>query len=330
MELGALRHDQGFDEYQILKEFELLGGILFAHVIGAVRTMDEPCGKDELLACGHRLFSAVTVIQEASVAHYLQQTRAALAEREERLRGFNRALAHELKNQIGAVLGAGELLELEGLTVPEYTRLIGVVRRNAAAMRDTLENLTELSRVDSNSDRDARHARRVLLSQAVAEAVRRLRDTARAAKVDVRVATLPPIEIPAAAVELATTNYLSNAIKYADPAQPHRWVEIRGRISGSDRDGENGENAEAIVEVWDNGLGVPEDERAHLFARGFRAHAGTVTGVEGTGLGLSIVKDAIEAARGRVWVSFPPNGGACFAFALPARRAGEPRAAQSQ
>src|SRR5690349_4107302 len=31
MELGALRHDQGFDEYQILKEFELLGGIIFAH-----------------------------------------------------------------------------------------------------------------------------------------------------------------------------------------------------------------------------------------------------------------------------------------------------------
>jgi signal transduction histidine kinase len=118
MELGALRHEQGFDEYQILKEFELLGGIIFAHLIVAVRTMHEPCGKDELLACGHRLFRAVSLIQEASVAHYLQQMRGRLAEREERLRGFNRALTHELKNQIGAVLGAAELLELEGLRPP--------------------------------------------------------------------------------------------------------------------------------------------------------------------------------------------------------------------
>ena len=79
--------------------------------------------------------------------------------------------------------------------------------------------------------------------------------------------------------------------------------------------------------MWDNGLGVPEAARAQLFARGFRAHAGTVTGVEGTGLGLSIVKDAIEALGGRVWATFPPEGGACFAFALPARRAGERSAA---
>ncbi len=315
MELGALRHGQGFDEYQILKEFELLGGIIFAHLIAAVREMDEPCGKDELLACGHRLFRAVAIIQEAAVAHYLQQMRAKLAEREERLRGFNRALTHELKNQIGAVLGAGELLDLEGLPASEHPRLVGVVRRNAGAMRDTLDNLIELSRMDS----DARQQRRVLLAQAVAEAARQLRDTARAAGVEVRIGALPPAEVVAAAVELATVNYLSNAIKYADPRAAARWVEVRGHVT------EPGPDAapETVVEVWDNGLGVPEEKRAQLFARGFRAHAETVTGVEGTGLGLSIVKDAVEALGGRAWATFPADGGACFAFALPARRAGE-------
>lgn len=315
MELGALRHAQGFDEYQILKEFELLGGIIFAHLIAAVRTMDEPCGKDELLACGHRLFRAVATIQEASVAHYLQHMRARLVEREERLRGFNRALTHELKNQIGAVLGAGELLDLEGLPASEWPKLVGVVRRNAEAMRDTLDNLIELSRMDI----DGRQHRRVLLPQAVAEAARHLRDTAQASAVDVRLHELPPVEVPAAAVELATTNYLSNAIKYAHSTGASRWVEVRGYVT------EPGAGAapETVVEVWDNGMGVPTEKRARLFARGFRAHEETVTGVEGTGLGLSIVKDAIEAVGGRVWAMFPPGGGACFAFALPARRAGE-------
>ena len=315
MELGALRHGQGFDEYQILKEFELLGGIVFAHLIVAVRTMDEPCEKDELLACGHRLFRAVAVIQEASVAHYLQQMRGRLAEREERLRGFNRALTHELKNQIGAVLGAGDLLALEGLPDDERPRLLDIVRRNAAGMRATLDNLIELSRLDP----DSRQQRRVLLPQAVAEAVRQLRDAARLARVEIRVGDLPPVEVSAAAVELATVNYLSNAIKYADPDAPVRWVEVRGHTVEAGPDG----SPETVVEVRDNGLGVPEEARAQLFARGFRAHVESVTGVEGTGLGLSIVRDAVEALGGRVWAAFPPEGGACFAFALPARRAGE-------
>ncbi len=263
MELGALRYDQGFDEYEILKEFEILGGIVFAYCVREVRTMPDPCEKDELLVCGHRLFRAVAVIQQASVAHFLQRLRSAVHEREARLRGFNRAVTHELKNQIGAVLGAADLLDLPGLSEAERAPVAGIVRRNAVAMRGVLDNLVELSRVDE----DARHQRRLLLPQAVAEAVRQLRDAARAAGVEVRIADLP------------------------------------------------------AVEVCDNGLGVPEDKRAGLFAHGFRAHAETITGVEGTGVGLSLVKDAVEALGGRVWASFPAGGGACFAFALPARRA---------
>jgi signal transduction histidine kinase len=192
---------------------------------------------------------------------------------------------------------------------------VGVVRRNATAMRGTLNNLEELSRTES----DARQQRRVLLPQAVAEAARQLRDAAQAAGVEMRLGELPRVEVVAAAVELSVSNYLSNAIKYADPGAPRRWVEVRGHTTAPGPEG----TPETIVEVWDNGLGVPEAQRPRLFARGFRAHAQTVTGVEGTGLGLSIVKDAVEALGGRAWAAFPPAGGACFAFALPARRAEE-------
>jgi len=186
-----------------------------------------------------------------------------------------------------------------------------------------LENLLELTRLDM----DARQQRRVLLPQAVAEAVRQLRDRAHASGVEVRLGELPAVEIPAAAVELAVTNYVSNAIKYADPERPDRWAEIRGHLRESGPSAGVAESAarrrEVVVEVWDNGVGVPPEQRERLFGLGFRAHVETITGVEGTGLGLSIVRDAVEAVGGRVWVTFPPSGGSCFAFALPARRAAE-------
>jgi signal transduction histidine kinase len=315
MELGALRHAQGFDEYEILKEFELLGGVVFAFLVREVRTIEEPCEKDELLVCGHRLFRAIAVIQEASVAHYLQRMRGRLSEREARLRAFNRALTHEFRNQLSAILGAADVLDLPDYPDAERPAVRQIIRRNALTMRGVLDNLLELTRLGA----DARHGRRVLLPQAVAEAARQLRDRARASGVEVRLGTLPSVEVVAAAVELAVTNYLSNAIKYSDPAQPERWVEVRGHTT----EGGPGRGRELLVEVLDNGLGVPEAKRAGLFAQGFRAHEDTVTGVEGTGLGLSIVRDAVEALGGRAWATFPAEGGACFVFALPARRAAE-------
>ncbi len=313
MELGALRHRQGFDEYELLKEFEIFGGIIFAFLARTAQTLEQPCEKDELLVCGHRVFRAVSLIQEAALTHYMQRVRAKLAEREDRLRGFNRALTHELKNQLGAAMGAADLLDLEGLPEDERARLLGVVRRNVRVMRDVLDNLVELSRLDT----DTRQTRRVLLPQAVSEAARQLRDPAQAAQVNIVIGELPRVEVSAAAVELAVANFLSNAIKYADHAKRERWVTVRGATL------ETGSGPETVVTVTDNGIGVPPERRERLFERGFRAHLDAVTGVEGDGLGLSIVKDALDAIGGRVWAAFPDDGGASFSFALPARRAGE-------
>ena len=96
--------------------------------------------------------------------------------------------------------------------------MVGVVHWNAAAMSATLANLMELARVDG----DVPQHRRVLLPQAVAEAARQPRDADQAAGVAVRLTDLPDVEVPAAAVELTTTNYRSNTIKYADRTNPDR------------------------------------------------------------------------------------------------------------
>src|SRR6185503_7367455 len=101
MELGALRHAQGFDEYELLKEYEIFGGILFSFLSRAVEEIDEPCSRQELILCAHRLYLAISLIQQATTVQYLALMKDQLREREERLRAFNRSLTHELRNRIG-------------------------------------------------------------------------------------------------------------------------------------------------------------------------------------------------------------------------------------
>jgi len=312
MELGALRYSQGFDEHQLLKEYEILGGILFQFLAHCVDEIDTECTRGELVGCAGRLFQAIAVIQQATTTQFLMLARAQIAEREDRLRTFNRALTHEFRNRIGAAMGAAQIMEeMPEIDGPERQRLNGVVLRNVESMRSVLDNLLVLTGVRV----DSRQQRHVHLREAAQEAARQVRAAARARSVEVRIdPELPAVEVSAAAVELCLTNLLANAIKYSDPHASVRWVEVRGYLAPTDDSPE-----EVVVQVIDNGIGVPPDARARLFQRFFRAHETVMPDIEGTGLGLSIIRDTVGGIGGRAWAEFPEKG-SVFAFSLPCRR----------
>jgi signal transduction histidine kinase len=322
MELGELRYTQGFDAYQLFKEYELLGGVLFAFLASAVDEIDQPCRRSELLQCAHRVFHAVAIIQQATTTHFLRKTAVQVRAREQQLRSFNRTVSHELKNRVGAIQGAHSLLRESWVSEAERDRFLQMIGENAEKMHLVLEDLISLSRLDET----ARQQKNVLLPAAAAEAVRQLRQLAQSRDVKVRLSpTMPAVEVNAAAVELCLTNYVSNAIKYSDPEKAERFVDIRAKVTepADERAG-----AELIVEVLDNGIGVPSEARDKLFDRFFRALGGnTAIEVEGTGLGLSIVRETIEMLGGRAWAEPIPTGGSLFAFSLPCRRSTDAAAA---
>jgi signal transduction histidine kinase len=314
MELGSLRHGQGFDVYQILKEYELLGGVLFSFATRRLGGMSEQCSGSELFLCAHRLFRAVELIQQVTTTRFLRMAAEGVREREERLRGFNRMVSHELKNRVGAIQGAHALLTEPWVDDTQRARFVAMIGENAEGIRALLDNLVTLSRIDSGDVRQSRH---VELPQAAAEATRQLRELARARGVIVRIADdLPAVEINAPAVELCLSNYISNAIKYSDPAKAERWIWIEGEVRDMPSSG-----SEIEVRVRDNGLGIPADSHEKLFQRFFRAHEHTAADIEGTGLGLSIVRETVEGLGGKAWAERNEDGGATFAFTLPNRRA---------
>ena len=313
-ELGAMRHEQGFDAYQILKEHHLLGAIILTFIEETVESLEVTCTARELLACTRRASEAVEIIRQATTSHFLHLSSERVREREDRLRRFNRMVSHELRNRVTAIRGAAGLLDESWLAESERGRFTQMVIENAQGLQQVLENLEALSRLDS----DARQQRNIMLPQAAAEVVRQLRDAADARRVEVRISPdLPAIEVNAAAVELCLTNFVSNAIKYSDPDATKRWVEVSGEFIPRNAVGGGGE---LIVRVRDNGIGVPLQARGRLFQQFYRAHDEAVSEVEGTGLGLSIVRETAESLGGSAWPEFPDEGGSIFVFSLPSRR----------
>jgi signal transduction histidine kinase len=318
MELGALRHAQGFDAYEILKEHELLANILY-NVMREELALVGDAKPDEVAYCWQRVAEVLEHIRQSTMNHFLRKSAEQVRLREERLRRFNRMVSHELKNRVGAIRGASTLLGEPWLEEGQRERFLRIIAQNGEGLQRVLENLTALSRLEGES----RRQRNVLLPQAAAEVVRQLRDAAKLSGVEVRVdVDIPAVEVDAAAVELCLANYVSNAIKYADPKKAERFVEVTGEliVPTATREGE------LIVRVRDNGIGVPAKAREHLFEQFFRAHTDSVH-AEGTGLGLNIVQETVASLGGRTWAEFPEEGGSVFAFSLPSRRVEDAAAA---
>jgi signal transduction histidine kinase len=103
----------------------------------------------------------------------------------------------------------------------------------------------------------------------------------------------------------AVNNLLDNAVKYSPPGKP---VVLRLR-----QDGE-----QAVIQVEDQGIGIPEEEMAFLHDPFFRAS--NTVGIPGTGLGLAIVAEAMQRIGGKIDCSKRDGGGTIFTIRLPAAR----------
>ena len=132
---------------------------------------------------------------------------------------------------------------MDQILLEHREKLIDMIVRNARLMQRTVENLAALSRTDN----DARQHHHLRLAVAAREAARQLREHSRDARVEIRLEEFPEVEVNAAAVELCVTNYLSNAIKYADPNKTHR--DANAFITAKNSTFENGIDAELFPDL---------------------------------------------------------------------------------
>lgn len=106
---------------------------------------------------------------------------------------------------------------------------------------------------------------------------------------------------------LVVHNLVDNALRYS-----HEGGRVEIILSHDNKD--------VMFSIKDSGIGIPEEQKARLFEKFFRASNAKQVYTEGTGLGLYLSKNIIEAHEGKIWVESRVGEGSTFSFSLPIRQ----------
>ena len=240
------------------------------------------------------------------LARSLEAMTRALSERMEAIERFAADVAHELRNPMTSIRSAVETLDLVKDAAPRQ-RLLGILQQDVDRLERLITDISNASRLDAELQRDSPTPLDVsrLLSDICALYV------ATAKPGDVGVAFVEPragenflIQGREGPLSQVFRNLIDNARSFS-PAGGK--VEVRVGRHGN----------EAVVEVLDQGPGVPPDNLETVFQRFYTSRPkGTAFGGN-SGLGLAIAKQIVEAHGGRIWAENRESGGARFTVALP-------------
>lgn len=215
-------------------------------------------------------------------------------------RAVIRGLAHEIKNPLGGLRGAAQLLERElpSESLKEYTRII---IHEADRLRNLVDRMvgpnTPLRKKPMNIHRVMDHVRSLILAE-VPAGIHLERDYD---------PSLP--EFPADAEQLtqAVLNIARNAVQALNQ---EGTIEFRTRIERQFTIGQRRHRLVVRAEIEDNGPGIPEELREHIF------YPMVTSKPNGTGLGLSIAQDIVDQHGGIIECSSRP-GRTIFRIYLP-------------
>jgi signal transduction histidine kinase len=235
---------------------------------------------------------------------------------------FVNMVAHQFRTPLTAVIGYANLLvervaRAKDGAVPDLERHLRTVHSESRRLSDMVEELLNLSRI--RSGRLPLTLQRFDVNQLASETIAAHRILAEKRRLTIESDLAGRDEAAGVGVKADSNfirqvvgNMLSNAIKYAPEGSR---ILVRTRRQGSG----------AVLEVVDEGPGVPPDDLDRIFDEFYRA-PGRTAEQPGTGLGLSICRGIVDAHGGQTWAERRGNGTA-FCFTLPLDAGAEQAAA---
>jgi two-component system sensor histidine kinase KdpD len=220
---------------------------------------------------------------------------AALRRSDEVKTALLRAVSHDLRSPVTAVVTAGHALGASSLTNSERTELSSAVVEEGQRLSALIDKLLDLSRLEAGRAeprQDWTSVEEVLLAA---------RDALHADATTVRLVIdpdVPSVRADAAQLEHVFVNLLENARRYSGGLP----VSVQARRLG-DR---------VVIGVVDQGPGIAQADQERIFEPFYRGRPAVAGRWTGSGLGLAIARGFVEANGGRIWVDSLPGQGTSF------------------
>ncbi len=208
------------------------------------------------------------------------------------------SIAHEIRNPLGAISHAAQLLQESSAMETGDQRLVSIIYHHAQRMNRLIENILNLSR------RKTPNTQTFALGPWLEETITAYRQQYQLTQARLSLNSLVHQHVRADAEQLHQVlwNLLRNAqMHHPDPAHLH--IEIRA--------GDGEEGRQAFVDVIDNGPGIAPEQEERLFEPFF------TTNDAGTGLGLFLARELCEANGGTLEHRTLDDGRTCFRIRIP-------------
>jgi two-component system, OmpR family, phosphate regulon sensor histidine kinase PhoR len=220
-------------------------------------------------------------------------------------RDFVANVSHELKTPLTVIGGFAETLVTDEMPAAQQRAFAETIRANAQRMQRIVDDLLDLSRIESGGWLPNPHLldARIAATEATLSAQRRAEELG----ITLRVEIAPDathLWVDATAFRQIVTNLVENSLRYT----PREGEITVG--TARERDG-------TILRVRDNGSGIAAEHLSRIFERFYRADPARSREDGGTGLGLAIVKHLVEAHGGRVHAESAPGEGTVITAWFP-------------
>jgi two-component system sensor histidine kinase KdpD len=251
---------------------------------------------------------AAVAIERTRLVREMEQAR--LLTETERLRdALLSTISHDLRTPLVSIIGAVSSLLTYGPTYDEDARreLLLTIQEEAERLNRFVGNLLDMMRLEAGALELKREW--VEIGDVIGTALSRLTQALNQHQFSVEIEpNLPMLWIDFVLIEHVLVNLLENAAKYSPP---HTAIRISAQREGYS----------IVVQVADEGIGVPTTDQERIFDKFYRVQRGDRHGA-GTGLGLSICRGILEAHGGKISARSPAYGkGTVFTVTLPAEKA---------
>ncbi|MGJ3238650.1 MAG: PAS domain-containing sensor histidine kinase [Anaerolineae bacterium] len=219
---------------------------------------------------------------------------------------FLSMMGHELNTPLASISLSYDMLKkyADVSTPEENEQALDNIHQQVGHLRDMVKDVMTLSRAESEGlDMTAERVNLITYCQDIVEEFHFIHSKTHSVDFECDTSEIFA-RIDQRMLRRVFTNLLSNAIKYSPKGET---VLFRLRLDS--------ENALAIIEVSDKGIGIPEEDHTRLFEPFHRAI--NADKLPGTGLGLAIAKQAIELHNGTIDFSTELNVGTTFIITLP-------------